>query len=170
MAPYSSMKISPMEIQRQTFAGKIRGFDRDEVRTYLAFVAEEIATVQRERDLLQQELQSIKSVVEDYRHREMILKNTLLTAQRVSEEIRENARRHAEGIVKEAEIQADRLLEIAQSRARQIELDLVDLRMQRQTVRSEMRSFLERMGRMLEIQQEAEAEDNVHFLPRREEA
>lgn len=170
MRIYFVMKISPMEIQRQTFAARIRGFDRDEVRTYLAFVAEEIATVQRERDLLQQELQSIKAVVEDYRHREMILKNTLLTAQRVSEEIRDNARRHAEGIVKEAEIQADRLLDLAQGRAREIERDLVDLRLQRQTVRSEMRSFLERMGRMLEIQEEAEAEDNVHFLPRREEA
>jgi cell division initiation protein len=164
------MKMSPMEIQRQTFAVRMRGFDRDEVRTYLAFVAEEIAQIQRERDLLEQELQSHKAVVEDYRHREMILKNTLLTAQRVSEEIRENARKHAEGIVKEAEIQADRLIELAQDRARQVERDLLDLRMQRQTVRSEMRSFLERMARMLEIQEEAENEDNLHFLPRREEA
>ena len=100
----------------------------------------------------------------------MILKNTLLTAQRVSEEIRENARRHAEGIVKEAEIQADRLMDLAQGRARQVERDLVDLRLQRQTVRSEMRSFLERMHRLLEIQAEAESEDNIHFLQRREEA
>ena len=164
------MKISPMEIQRQTFLVRMRGFDRDEVRTYLAFVAEELATLQRERDLLDHELQATKAIVEDYRSREMILKNTLLTAQRVSEEIRENARRHAEGIVKEAEIQADRLIELAQDRARQVERDLVDLRMQRQTVRSEMRSFLERMTRMLEIQEEAESEDNLHFLPRREEA
>lgn len=164
------MKISPMEIQRQTFLVRMRGFDRDEVRTYLGFVAEEIAVLQRERDLLEQELQSSRAVVEDYRHREMILKNTLLTAQRVSEEIRENARRHAEGIVKEAEIQADRLIELAQDRARQVERDLLDLRLQRQTVRSEMRSFLERMARMLEIQEEAESEDNLHFLPRREEA
>ena len=164
------MKISPMEIQRQTFGARMRGFDRDEVRTYLGFVAEEIAALQRERDLLDQELQSLKAVVDDYRSREMILKNTLLTAQRVSEEIRENARRHAEGIVKEAEIQADRLMDLAQGRARQVERDLVDLRMQRQTVRSEMRSFLERMSRMLEIQEEAESEDNVHFLQRREEA
>ena len=164
------MKISPMEIQRQTFLVRMRGFDRDEVRTYLAFVAEELASLQRERDLLEQELQSAKAVIEDYRHREMILKNTLLTAQRVSEEIRENARRHAEGIVKEAEIQADRLIELAQDRARQVERDLVDLRMERQTVRSEMRSFLERMTRLMEIQEEAENEDNLRFLPRREEA
>ena len=164
------MKISPMEIQRQTFATTWRGFDRDEVRTYLAFVAEEVATLQRERDSFGQEVQSLKSIVEDYRHREMILKNTLLTAQRVSDEIRENARRHADGIVKEAEIQADRLIELAQNRARSVERDLVDLRVQRQTVRVEMRAFLERMETLLEIQEEAEVDDNVHFLQRREEA
>jgi cell division initiation protein len=164
------MKISPMEIQRQTFATTWRGFDRDEVRTYLAFVAEELSTLQRERDSLGQEVQSLKAIVEDYRHREMILKNTLLTAQRVSDEIRENARRHADGIVKEAEIQADRLIELAQNRARNVERDLVDLRVQRQTVRIEMRAFLDRLGRLLEIQEEAESEDNLHFLPRREEA
>jgi len=164
------MKISPMEIQRQTFATTWRGFDRDEVRTYLAFVAEEVATLQRERDSFGQEVQSLKSIVEDYRHREMILKNTLLTAQRVSDEIRENARRHADGIVKEAEIQADRLIELAQNRARSVERDLVDLRVQRQTVRVEMRAFLERMEKLLEIQEEAEIDDNLHFLQRREEA
>jgi len=164
------MKINPMEIQRQTFAMKLRGFDRDEVRTYLAFVAEEIAALQRERDSLDQELQSIKAVVEDYRHREMILKNTLLTAQRMSEEIRENARRHADGIVKESEIQADRLVELAQARARQIERDLLDLRVQRQSVRSEMRMFVERMTHLIDLQDEAELDDNLHFIQRREEA
>ena len=164
------MKINPMEIQRQTFGLRWRGFDRDEVRTYLAFVAEEVSALQRERDSLAQELQSIKAVVEDYRHREMILKNTLLTAQRVSEEIRENARRHADGIVKEAEIQAERLIELAQSRARQVERDLLDLRVQRQALRSEMRAFLERMSSLINMQEEAEQEDNLHFLPRREEA
>jgi cell division initiation protein len=164
------MKINPMEIQRQTFALKWRGFDRDEVRTYLAFVAEEVAALQRERDSINQELGSIKAVVEDYRHRETILKNTLLTAQRMSEEIRENARRHAEGIVKESEIQADRLLERAQARSREVERDLLDLRVQRQALRSEMRAFLERMTQLIDMQEEAETEDNVHFLPRREEA
>jgi hypothetical protein len=46
----------------------------------------------------------------------------------------------------------------------------VDLRVQRQTVRVEIRAFLDRMTRLLEIQEEAEIDDNVHFLQRREEA
>jgi len=107
------MKISPMDIQRQTFARKFRGLDREEVRTYLALVAEEVAALQRERDALDQKVQSLQYVVDEAREREAILKNTLLTAQKVSEDIRENARRQAESQVKEAELQADRLIELA---------------------------------------------------------
>ena len=44
------MKISPMDIQRQTFGQRFRGLDPDEVRAFLAAVAEEMAALQRERD------------------------------------------------------------------------------------------------------------------------
>ena len=74
------MKISPMDIQRQTFTPKFRGFDREEVRTYLALVAEEVAALQREHDSLAQKVQSLQYVVDEAKEREVILKNTLLTA------------------------------------------------------------------------------------------
>ena len=55
------MKISPMDIQRQTFARRFRGFDQDEVRTYLHLVAEEVAALQRERDdLLEQQFKDLQ--------------------------------------------------------------------------------------------------------------
>src|SRR5436305_3473588 len=114
------MKISPMDIQRQTFGQRFRGLDADEVRAYLNIVAEEVASLQMERDRLDQELQSLRSLLEEHRQRETILKNTLLTAQRMSEEIRDTARKQAESVVKEAEMQADRLVELAQSRAAEV--------------------------------------------------
>src|SRR5262245_65305203 len=103
-----AIKISPMDIQRQSFGQRFRGLDGDEVRAYLNLVAEEVAALQMERDRLKQEVQSLQSLLDEHRQRETILKNTLLTAQRVSEEIRDTARKQAESVVKEAEIQADR--------------------------------------------------------------
>jgi cell division initiation protein len=165
------MKISPMDIQRQVFSNRMRGFDRDEVRTYLTLVAEELAGLQRERDAFEQEVQSLRSIVEEHRQREQILKNTLLTAQKVSEEIREGARRQAEAVVREAEVQADRLVELAQSRAHEVERTIVDLRAQRASVRIDLRALLERVSTLLELQEEAESnsEGNLHFLVRRRE-
>ena len=163
------MKISPMDIQRQTFGTRWRGYDDAEVRTYLNIVAEEVAALQRERDSLDQEVQSLRALVDEHRQRETILKNTLLTAQRLSEEIREAARKQSESVVKEAELQADRLLELAQSRAQEVERGILDLRGHRSSLRTDVRALITRLTHILDLQEEAEVEDNLRFLKRREE-
>ena len=164
------MKISPMDIQRQTFGQRLRGLDPDEVRAYLNIVAEEVAALQMERDRLDQELASVRSLIDEHRNRETILKNTLLTAQRVSEEIRDNARKEAETTVKEAEMQADRLVELAQGRAHEVERGILDLRAHRSALRTDVRALITRLSHLLDLQEEAELEDNLRFLKRREEA
>jgi cell division initiation protein len=163
------MKISPMEIQKQSFSRTLRGFDRDEVRSYLGLVAEEVAELQRARADLEQEVQLLRGSVDDYRQREAILKNTLLTAQRVSEEIKENARSQAQAVMREAELQADRLLELAQGRAHEVERGILDLRAQRTGLRTEVKALIERLARIIELEEEAELTDNLRFLRRREE-
>lgn len=163
------MKILPMDIQRQSFGQKFRGFDREEVRGYLTIVAEEVASIQGERDRLDHEIQSLKAALEEHRQREVILKNTLLTAQRVSEEIKENARKQAENIVKEAELQGDRLIELAQSRAHEVERSILDLRGWRSSLRTDIRAFVNRVSQLVDLQEEVEVEDNLRFLKRREE-
>ena len=163
------MKISPMDIQRQTFGSRWRGYDDAEVRTYLNIVAEEVAALQRERDGLEQEVQSLRALVDEHRQRETILKNTLLTAQRLSEEMREAARKQSESVVKEAELQADRLLELAQSRAQEVERGILDLRGHRSGLRTDVRALITRLTHILDLQEEAEVEDNLRFLKRREE-
>lgn len=164
------MKISPMEIQRQTFSKRLRGYDPEEVRTYLNLVAEELQQFQREQAALQQEAQFLRSIVDEHRQREEILKNTLLTAQRLSEEIKETARKQGEMTVKEAELQADKLVELAQGRAKTIERETIDLRAMRQMLRSDIRALLERIEHILDAQEEAEVDDNLRFMKRREGA
>jgi cell division initiation protein len=159
-----------MDIQRQTFGEKFRGLDKDEVRAYLNIVAEEVAALQMERDRLAQEVQSLGMLIDEHRQRETILKNTLLTAQRLSEEIRDAARKQAESVVKEAEIQADRLVELAQSRAHEVERGILDLRAHRTSLRTDIRALITRLSHLLDLQEEAELEDNLRFLKRREEA
>jgi cell division initiation protein len=164
------MKISPMDIQRQTFTRAFRGLDADEVRTYLNIVAEEFAALQSERDRLAQELGTLKISVDEHRERETILKNTLLTAQRVSEEIKDNARRAAEQTVKEAELQADRLLELAQDKASEVERSMMDLRSQRSMLLEDIRTLIGRVANQLDLEEEAELGDKLRFLRRREGA
>jgi len=164
------MKLTPADIQRQTFSPRFRGFDPDEVRTFLAAVAEEMAGLQREKDHVEQQLRHLELIVNEHRERESILKNTLLTAQKASEDIRETARREAETIVKQADLQGDRLLELAQNRAHEVERGILELRGHRSSLRTDIRAIITRLTRLLDLQEEAEVEDNLRFLKRREEA
>jgi cell division initiation protein len=164
------MKLSPSDVQRQTFGTKFRGFDPDEVRAFLAAVAEEMVQLQRDKDRIEQELRHLEQIVGEHREREAILKNTLLTAQKAAEDIRESARREADTVVKQAEIQGDRLLELAQSRSHEVERGILELRAHRTSIRTDIRALLQRLTHVLDLQEEAELEDNLRFLRRREEA
>jgi cell division initiation protein len=164
------VKLTPTDIQRQSFSTRFRGFDPDEVRAFLAAVAEEMAALQRERDAVDQQLRHLELIVGEHRERESILKNTLLTAQKASEDIREAARKEAETIVKQAELQGDRLLELAQIRAHEVERGILDLRGHRTALRTDIRALVTRLTHLLDLQEEAEVEDNLRFLKRREEA
>jgi cell division initiation protein len=164
------MKLSPSDVQRQAFGTRFRGFDPDEVRAFLTAVAEEMALLQREKEQTDQQLRHLEQIVGEHREREAILKNTLLTAQKAAEDIRESARREAETVVKQAEIQGDRLLELAQARAHEVERGILELRAHRTGIRTDIRALLQRLTHVLDLQEEAELEDNLRFLKRREEA
>ncbi len=164
------MKLTPADIQRQSFSSRFRGFDRDEVMAFLAAVAEEMASLQREATETEQQLRHLELIVNEHREREAILKNTLLTAQKASEDIREAARKEAETIVKQADLQGDRLLELAQNRAHEVERGILELRGHRTALRTDIRALITRLTHLLDLQEEAEVEDNLRVLKRREEA
>lgn len=156
-----------MDIQRHAFGVRFRGFDREEVRTFLNLLSEEVAVLQRERDDQRKQIKSLSGQLDEHKEREATLRNTLLTAQRVSEEIKENARKEAQVVLKQAEIQGDRLLELAQSRAHEVERSILDLHSQREVLRSDVRAVITQLSRVLEIHEEGEHDQALHFLKRR---
>ena len=140
------------------------------MRAFLAAVAEEMAGLQREKDEVDQQLRHLELIVDEHRERESILKNTLLTAQKAVGGHPETARKEAETVVKQAELQGDRLLELAQTRAHEVERGILDLRGHRTALRTDIRALVTRLTHLLDLQEEAEVEDNLRFLKRREEA
>ncbi len=98
------MKLTPLDIQRQSFESAFRGFDRDEVRTYLNVVAEEMEQLRSENEKLQEEVRRQSALLAEHREREQILKNTLVAAQKTSEDMKENAKKQSQMLLKEAEL------------------------------------------------------------------
>jgi cell division initiation protein len=151
--------LTPLEIQKQTFSRAIKGFDPDEVRAYLHLVAEEIERLLRENDRYSRETAMLREDLEDHSNRERILKDTLLSAQKVAEDLTANARKEAELIVKDAELLTERLISQAQQRVADLEKSIVDLKLERRALRNKLQGTLDVVQQMVVLDAEQEANE-----------
>jgi cell division initiation protein len=161
------MKITPLDIRKHEFAIRFRGCDLDEVRSFLQLVSEEYEAAMRDGGELKGRVQFLEEELTAYREREKILKNTLLSAQKMSEEIKDSAQKEAELILKEAEIKADRLISQAQVRATKIENSITELKIVKGQLRQKVQATLEMIENVIRVQaEEDEADDKLRFMKR----
>ena len=151
--------LTPLEIQKQSFARKLKGFDPNEVRAYLQMVAEEIEALLLSIDRLSRENVMLREDLDDHNQRERILKDTLLSAQKVSEEVKSNARKEAELIVKDAELLSERLVSQAMGRVADLERTIQDLKVERRAARNKLSATLDTIQQLLMLDAEQEANE-----------
>ena len=151
--------LTPLDIQKQTFARVFKGYSADEVRGYLHLIAEEIEHLLRDVDRLGRDNASLREDLEEHSARERILKDTLLSAQKVSEEVKANARKEAELIVKDAELLSERLIFQAMTRVGDLEKAIIDLKIERHAARNKLQATLDTMQHLVELDAEQEANE-----------
>jgi cell division initiation protein len=163
------MKLTPLDIQRHEFQQRtFRGLDRAEVRMFLNAVSEEMEHLRSDNEKMSEEVRRLTALLSEHHQREEILKNTLVAAQRTSEELKENAKKQSQMLLKEAELAADRLVEAAQSRAHDIEKDILELKMQKRQVLNSILAAIANLRNLIQLMSETEAErEKVSFLKRR---
>lgn len=149
--------LTPLEIQKQVFARALKGYNPDEVRGYLSLVAEEIERLVKDVDRLSRENAMLREELDDHSQRERILKDTLLSAQKVSEDVKSNARKEAELIVKDAELLSERVIAQAMQRVSDIERSIQDLKIERAAVRSRLQGTLDSVQHFITLDAEQEA-------------
>jgi cell division initiation protein len=162
------MALTPLEIQKMRFSQKMRGFDPTEVEGFLSVLAEELAARLAQIEKLERENRYYRQRLEETEQREHQLQQTLLRAQKVSNEITANARREAELTLKEAEFAADKIVQQAIEQSTRIEGKIGELRAHRRELQLKFKNTLELFSRALE--QEMEDEQNVapvYTLPRK---
>ena len=151
--------LTPLEIQKQTFSRTIKGYNPDEVRAYLHLVAEEIERLLRENDRYVRENLVLREDLEDHSNRERILKDTLLSAQKVAEDLTANARKEAELIVKDAELLSERVIGQAMQRVGDLERSITDLKIERRAMRNRLQGTLDTIQQMVVLDAEQEANE-----------
>jgi cell division initiation protein len=144
------MRVSPTDIRQQSFTVRLfRGFDPQEVDAFLEDVAEDLEFAIKENTTLREQLAAMEERMRAVGEREKILQETLVTTQRLTEEMKEAAKREAGLHVREAELQGEKIVESARSEEARILNDVQMLKRTRRQLVEEIRSTLETYQRWL---------------------
>jgi len=144
------MKITPLDIQQQQFRVRFRGFDIVEVDNFLDLVANEFEELLKENNLLREEARRKASRISELEATERDMRDALVSVQRITEEMKANARKEAELIVEEAKGQAQKIIDNSQGQALKVEEEINELRRQRTRFEASLRSTLELHLKLLE--------------------
>jgi len=145
------MRITPIEIQQQQFKTRMFGYDTAAVDHFLEILADELERVHRQNNELKESLARNQTSLEQLREREKALQETLMTAQQVTEEWKSNARKEAEIVVAEAHLEGERVICDAHERRFQLVSEIQEIRRQKITFESGLRSLIENHLKLMDI-------------------
>jgi cell division initiation protein len=164
------MNVSPLDLRQQRFRKSFRGFDRVEVTSFLAAVADDYEQALRETDRLRQDLMRVEALLNEHREHEKNLQATMTTAQKLSDDIRAAADAEAKRIVaaadadgkrilREAEGRSDLLLEKTQARLEDIQREIDGLKLKRKDAETSIEASISALRNTLEFVREQEARE-----------
>jgi cell division initiation protein len=162
------MKVTPLDLRQQRFNTVMRGYDRGEVTAFLTEVADDYENALRDTDKLRQEVAKLESVLSEHRGQERSLRNTLLTAQKVADEIKDQANDEAQRLLRDAEGRADLIVQKSQSRLEDIQREIDGLRVKRREVEADVEELVKSLQTSLAFikEQEAKHRDDKVLLHR----
>jgi cell division initiation protein len=138
------MALSPLDIHNKEFSRSMfRGYDEDEVNEFLEQVLKDYENVLEEKKTLENSLKQSTEQVTHFNTIETTLQKSILTAQEAAEDVRRNSMKEAKLIIKEAEKNADRIVNEALSRAQKIAVEIEDLKKQSKVFRNRFKMLIE---------------------------
>lgn len=148
------MNISPLDIQQQQFKGKmLGGLDPNDVDAFLQIVAAEMESLIRENSELKEQSRKTALQVDELSQREVSLRETMLAAQKITEEMKANAQREAKLLISEAELKGERIVADAENRLVQLNNQIHEIRRQKLQFEVNLKSLLDGHLKMLTIEE-----------------
>jgi cell division initiation protein len=150
------MKITPLDIQQAGFRIRFRGYDRQEVDAFLDTVTEDYEGLIRENHSLRERVTDYESQLAEFKKKEAQLTGTLMKAQDLMEEMKQNAQKEAALIVKEAELRAEEMARMAREELTTIQRGILDLKKQKMVYLEKFRSLVGTFQKIIELEEREE--------------
>ena len=136
------MKITPIEIKEHRFKKAFRGYNQQEVKAFVDVVTETMEEIIKCNNSLEENLKTMTAKLDEHKDREKILREAITTAQKMVEDLKNNAKKEAELIISEARIQADSLIKKAHDRVVKLQDEIYELKKQRLAMQTSIKTII----------------------------
>ncbi|WP_018756663.1 DivIVA domain-containing protein [Paenibacillus terrigena] len=137
------MPLTPLDIHNKEFGRRLRGYDEDQVNEFLDQVIKDYESIIRENKDLQNQIFSLQEKLDHFSNIEETLSKTIIVAQEAADEVKHNSKKEAQLILKEAEKNADRIVNESLVKSRRIALEVDELKKQASIYRARFRTLVE---------------------------
>ncbi len=144
------MRVTPLDIIQKQFTANRRGYDPDEVRSFLEETRETMEDLLKENQRLREQIARFEAEIVELRSEEHEVKETLQLARQVKEEMQRTARRESDVVLGEARLEGEKILMAAADERKDIQGELVRLRSQKAQMLGEMRGIVDTHIRLLD--------------------
>lgn len=144
------MPLSPLDIHNKEFRRVFRGYDEAEVDEFLDKVVEDYKQLLRDNQQLKESVKELEDKLAHYYNLEQTLHNAIVVAQETAEEVKANAKKEAQIMIREAELKSQNIIEEALEKVRKISQEVDELRRNARVYRSRLKNLLKAQLEMLE--------------------
>jgi cell division initiation protein len=150
------VKITPVDIKNQKFGKSFRGYDPSEVEGFLEMTASTLEELLLENSRLKEKSSAAEATLKSYTDLESNLRDALVTAQKTAEEIRQNAQKEAELLMRETKLKAERNLTETYDTVSRIKKQIADLENQKREYLVRFKSLLDTHRNVVESMEKEE--------------
>ncbi|MBE0572144.1 MAG: DivIVA domain-containing protein [Ignavibacteriaceae bacterium] len=144
------MKLSPLLIKKQEFEKSMRGYNIDEVQTFLDKISSEMEELINEKETLEQQVAALNHKVEEFQKIEKNLQDTLIKTQETSAEVVDSAKKHSALIIKEAEIKASQIVQNAEDISNEMRKAVITLKEEKDLIIARLKVIVGTQSNLLE--------------------
>ncbi len=144
------MPLTPLDIHNKEFGRKLRGYDEDEVNEFLDQIIKDYEALIRENKELQNQVATMQEKLGHFVNIEETLSKTIIVAQEAADELKQNAKKEAQLTIREAEKNADRIINESLAKSRKIALETEELKKQASIYRTRFKVLIEAQLEMLQ--------------------
>lgn len=142
--------LTPLDIHNKEFRKAFRGYDDQEVDSFLDEVVRDFEATLKERDQLKETIADLRRQIDQYRLIEDSLQKALVVAQQAADEVTEASGKEAELILEKARQEGARIRDEALGKIREVEERASRVRSELDVYRAKMRSLLEAQIQLLD--------------------